>query len=167
MESLSDDVVTRINARLVTPLNCEVGSERGVPDQALVVLSLGEPSGEIDLVALLPQDAARLGTMLAGVEIPDEPHRPGRKEGRAKFFSPNLSRAERRVRSEGLRVSLLRLRAGLPALGNHVDAQLSSIARSLRRQCPSRRAATSIERRVAMAILVAVDYARWSIPASE
>lgn len=155
--------VTRISARLTTPLHCAVGEERGNPRQALLVVTLGEPDGTTDVIALLPEDAPRLRRMIEEIEADAEAWRQDPKRTRNHFFRTTISRSERLVKFSGKIEYLEKLKLSNPGLAGYVEKQLTSFSRSIRRHVPSRRAARSLEGRMTTAILVAIDCARWTI----
>ena len=153
--------ITNLAARLVTPLHCAIGEERGNAMQALLVVTLGEPDGSTDIVALLPEDAFKLRRMIAEIEADAEFWGSDRVYSRERFFKSKISRSERLVKLSGVAEYSDKLRSKNPALASYVEVQLASFSRSIRLHVASRRAACLLERRIGAAILTAIDFAMW------
>ncbi|HEV7301642.1 MAG TPA: hypothetical protein VGN72_19930 [Tepidisphaeraceae bacterium] len=153
--------ITNLAARLVTPLHCAIGEEQGNARQDLLLVTLGEPDGSTDVLALLPEDAFKLRRMIAEFEADAEVWKPDGMYPRERFFKSSISRSERLVKSSGVGEYLDKLKNSNPALASYVEVQLASFSRSIRRHVASRRAACLLERRIGAAILTAIDFAMW------
>jgi hypothetical protein len=155
--------VTRISARLTTPLYCAVGQQRGNLTQDLLVVTLGEPDGSTHTIAFLPEDAPRLRRMIEEIESETETWQSNPKQARRDYFQAKISRSERLVKFSGTAEYLEKLKLSKPPLGNYIENQLKWLSRSVDRHVQSPQAARSLKQRITTAILVAVDCARWPI----